>query len=298
MEAAKATPEEFGLKVRAHPDTLIVTARNKMGSGEKVVVRIGLQNSFIETATLSRQAPVLAANRKAAQALARSLADLGYPASSASQVPGGYLLHKVPVAPVTEFLMGFTNHPGSPLTEPEPVAKYIEDRNDSELAYWDVLLASRQESSGGRSDTSLGRTIHCQQRSAGTRSDSATLRVTNKQRVASRGIEKTGLTAEQIQRAEQDYLERNSSRFANGEKVNFPDLIYRYVRQRPLLIVHLLDMLPEGTIPDGDPVVAWSISFPRTAIPEKRVEYVVNTRWLRENEAVDFDEDEMGGDRD
>ena len=30
MEASKATPEEFGLKVRSHPDTLIVTARNKM----------------------------------------------------------------------------------------------------------------------------------------------------------------------------------------------------------------------------------------------------------------------------
>ena len=70
MEAAKATPEEFGLKVRAHPDTLIVTARNKMGSGEKVVVRIGLQNSFIETATLSKQAPVLEANRRAARVFA------------------------------------------------------------------------------------------------------------------------------------------------------------------------------------------------------------------------------------
>ena len=33
MEASNATPEEFGLKVRSHPDTLIVTARNKMGTG-------------------------------------------------------------------------------------------------------------------------------------------------------------------------------------------------------------------------------------------------------------------------
>ena len=30
MEASNATPEEFGLRVRSHPDTLIVTARNKM----------------------------------------------------------------------------------------------------------------------------------------------------------------------------------------------------------------------------------------------------------------------------
>ena len=41
MEASNATPEEFGLKVRSHPDTLIVTARNKMGTGASVVVSIG-----------------------------------------------------------------------------------------------------------------------------------------------------------------------------------------------------------------------------------------------------------------
>ena len=46
MEAANATPEEFGLKVRSHPDTLIVTVRNKMGTGEHVVVSIGLAKTF------------------------------------------------------------------------------------------------------------------------------------------------------------------------------------------------------------------------------------------------------------
>ena len=33
MEIARATPQEFGLKVRSHPDSLMVTARNKMGTG-------------------------------------------------------------------------------------------------------------------------------------------------------------------------------------------------------------------------------------------------------------------------
>lgn len=56
MEAVGATPEQFGLKVRSHPDTLIVTARNKMGSDEKLVVSIGLANKFAETAILKRDA--------------------------------------------------------------------------------------------------------------------------------------------------------------------------------------------------------------------------------------------------
>ena len=31
MEHVNATPRDFGLKVRTHPDTLVVTARNKDG---------------------------------------------------------------------------------------------------------------------------------------------------------------------------------------------------------------------------------------------------------------------------
>jgi len=59
MEAANATPEQFGLKVRSHPDTLIVTARNKMGSSERLVVSIGLANRFVETAILRRDTGAL-----------------------------------------------------------------------------------------------------------------------------------------------------------------------------------------------------------------------------------------------
>ena len=295
MEAASATPEEFGLKVRAHPDTLIVTARNKMGSGEKVVVNIGLQNSFIETATLSLQPEKLEANRQAVRSLATRLSDAGYPLTHARQVPGGLLLHRVPVEPVASFLAGFTNHPGSPLTEPGPVGRYIEDRSGTELSQWDVLFTSRQEL-GSHEDTALGITIRCQQRTAGVRSDAGTLRVTNKQRVASRGVERTGLTPGQVREAEAGFLARNQDRLADGRSVNYPDRIYRVVRERPLLIVHLLDILPPGTVSDGQPIAAWSISFPQTAVPEKRVAYVVNTTWLRENEGRDLDEDEMEGD--
>jgi len=46
------------------------------------------------------------------------------------------------------------------------------------------------------------------------------------------------------------------------------------------------------------PVVAYGISFPKTAKEEKRVEYVVNTLWLRENYPEDFEDDELRGDDD
>ena len=79
MEASNATPEDFGLKVRSHPDSLIVTARNKMGSGSSIVVSIGLAFSLIETHTLRRDDENLQTNRNAARRLAGRLGQVGFP---------------------------------------------------------------------------------------------------------------------------------------------------------------------------------------------------------------------------
>ena len=288
MEAAGATPEEFGLRVRSHPTALIVTARNKMGSGEKVVVKIGLGNNFVETAILKRDEASLEANRAAARRLAERLVEEGKPPANSVQVSGGRLLVDAPVKPILDFLSEFQNHPGSMLTEPGPVKRYIEDRAKTELAAWDILLAGIKDGENSLTDTSLGVSINCQRRTAGTKSDASTLRVTNKQRVSSRGVEKTGLAQEEIETAEQRY--RAMEVLDAAKSINYPDRIYRAERKRPLLIIHLLEIKPEIK-----PVVAWSISFPKTSFEEKRVEYVVNTTWLREN-FPDENEEEMSGD--
>lgn len=300
MEAAGATPEEFGLRVRSHPDTLIVTARNKLGSGERVVVRIGLGNRLVETATLKRAETSLEANRRAVVRLGQSLADAGHPVADAKQVPGGWLLRGAPVSAVLEFLSAFDNHPGSLLTDPGPISRYIEERENDELAEWDILFAGVQRADDGTlTDESLGIPIHCQRRTAGVKSDSNTLRITNKQRVASRGAERIGLAEAEIAEAERKYrLVRGKTADHTGS-VNYPDRIYRAERSRPLCIVHLLKIDAEpGGSQYSKPVVAWSISFPKTQLDEKCVEYVVNTTWLRENFRDDVDEDEIGGDDD
>ncbi len=111
MAAAGATPEEFGLKVRAHPDTLIVTARNKMGTGERIVVNIGLAAKFVETAVLRADAESLEANLKAARLFASELAADGLPLSSAVPDGGNVVLRGVPVAHVKKFLSRFSRIP-------------------------------------------------------------------------------------------------------------------------------------------------------------------------------------------
>jgi hypothetical protein len=298
MEAANATPEQFGLKVRSHPDTLIVTARNKMGSGERMTVSIGLANKFVETAILKRDPASLEMNRSAARLLAERLAGKGLRISEKDHITGGYLLSEAPVELVEQFLSEFRNHPASMLTESGPIRRYIDERRETELSRWDILFASvRQTDSKTLVDDSLGAEISCQRRAEGKNSNASILYVTNKQRVSSRGIEKTGLTPQQVKDAERKYREAPGKKPQPGSKpINYPDRVYRAERERPLLIVHLLAIGEDAADLSNDkPVVAWSISFPTTGLKETLVEYVVNDTWLRENYPDDIDEEEIDG---
>ena len=296
MESVKATPREFGLRVRSHPDTLVVTARNKMGSGQRLVVSVGLANQFIETAALRRDAESLERNRRAAVALAENLRRIG---KAPEDEDGGRLMRAVPASVVVEFLAAFRNHPGALITETGPVRDYIQKRSDGELEKWDVHFAGlRKDSEGSLVDSSLGFDLICQRRSEGRRSDDRTLLITNKQRVASRGLERVGLSEEQIRQAEEEHAKGKGIGRSPREPINYPDRIYRQVRTYPLLVVHLLAIgADDKDLSKTKPVVAWSISFPRTEREETKVQYVVNTVWFEERYR-DEDEDEAAGDDD
>ena len=301
MEASNATPEEFGLRVRSHPDTLFVTARNKMGTGAPIVVNIGLASRLIETHALRRDYESLETNRNAARRLVQRLEKSGFPVRDNEKDDFGFLLQGVPVAPILQFLTEFLNHEGSPLTDGETVRRYIEERANDELPEWDVLFASLGERSDTETDETLGRPIRCQQRKAGKKSDAKTLLVSNRHRVSSRGIEKTGLSPKLRCLAARNFREelKRNGKFIEGSPIHYPDRIYRELRTKPLLMIHLIDVEPRAPSASLDqPVLAWGISFPATNKAEKRVEYVVNTTWLRENYREDVEEDEMQGDDD
>ena len=211
MEQVGATPREFGLKVRSHPSSLIVTARNKMGTGKREVVAVGLANRFIETATLLWDDDSVATNRRAVTRLVKALCAIKKSPKDGENINGGRLVRLVPASVIVEFLNGFKNHPLSMTTDTEPVKKYIEEYGDKELSYWDVLFVGlKTKSDRTLVDNSLGFDLNCQRRAAGKQSvKNNTLLVSNKQRVASRGIEKVGLNKNQIADAEREYREEN-----------------------------------------------------------------------------------------
>jgi hypothetical protein len=167
------------------------------------------------------------------------------------------------------------------------VRKYIESGLADRLGEWDVLFAGVKGKQDEKSSMVLGFPIHPQTRTEGPAVDGHTLLVSSKQRVASRGVERIGLAPEQVQLAQEMYrehLKKSEGRVPDGDtEPNYPDWIYRSVRERPLLIVHPLWMQSrDGTRLFEEPVIAWSMSFPRPSGEERRVEYVVNTTWIRE----------------
>jgi hypothetical protein len=292
MQQANATPEQFGLAVRSHPSALMVTARNKMGAGQKQVM-VGLSNSFIETVKLSAAPRTLQLNRVARNQLLEDLASDGHTPDSAEKVTGGYLLRGVPWKHVDSFLRSFENERESVLTDPRPVRKYISERAHDELGAWDVLIASLQPGAERTPRDIGGWSVIPPQRSVGEQElRRGVLAISGKKaRLSSRGVEKVGVAPEVARLAETAYEREELAKKENAsdrERPNYPDRIYRAKRTRPLLVLYNVELKTAewsdelaAAVP-AEPVVAWALSFPISARPDKKVEYILNPVALRE----------------
>lgn len=300
MQKAKATPADFGLAVRSHPTSLMVTARNKMGSGQKHVM-IGLSNAWVETAKISARPDDLTRNEGAAVRFLQVIEEAGHHQRDAEKVSGGYLVRDVDVEAIDDFLLSWRNHDQAFLTQTGPIRTYIRDRRQDELKNWDVLVTSVNSEAP---DAELaGWTVRPQMRRIGY-ADLADdlLSISGKRaRIASRGVEKTGV--DPVKASEAEALYRNVEKTREDARVSYPDRIYRAVRDRPLFILHVVQVRPPededakrshlDRIPDR-PIIGWSISFPQSAQPDQRVEYVINTVKFRELYGVDDEEPDEG----
>ncbi|MCY4226310.1 MAG: Z1 domain-containing protein, partial [Gammaproteobacteria bacterium] len=64
MRRDKMSPKQFGLYVRAHPDQLLITAANKMRSGEKITVKQNFSGRIIESYRLPSDQKINEDNEK------------------------------------------------------------------------------------------------------------------------------------------------------------------------------------------------------------------------------------------
>ena len=289
MELANLTPKDFGLKVRSHPDSLIVTARNKMRTGEKVTRLIDLSKKLIETDKLFRSQSDIKQNRNLLSNFIGKLKAIKSPEFTKAK---NYLWKNVPAELVTEFLNGYRNHPASIRTSTTPVVEYINKRKGDELEKWDVAIINKDGVKNSDKEQLHGIAVGCQNRSAGVRSEQLPdcIIVGEKARVGSTRDEREGLSQREIEKAEQLFKEEPDPK-ANEITGHY----YRKVRPRPLLIIHLLNILYEaksGHKPGPKGVVAYGISFPESRVEDSPVQYVVNTTWWKTEYGYDLEGDE------
>ena len=293
MELAKATPAQFGLAVRSHPEALIVTARNKMGTGKELPVKVGLAENLIETTRIVLDKAQLDANFRAGEELMSVAASMGIPRS---ERPRGYLLSGVGVEAIRDFLRKYRTEPGvrpvNPLTDPKLINDYIEARADDELAKWDVFIASstRKEVDpipfAGLDIVPFRLSVDPDLAKGGVLAFSGSSR-----RIGSAEDEAEGLSEAQINEARKNFF---GSRSDKPKTVN-PSIYRKVPGRRPLMILRLVKpKLADPDMPEG--VLVWGLSFPSSGIDGGTVEYVVNTIRMREMFGEEEIEEEALGD--
>ena len=294
MELVKATPAQFGLAVRSHPESLIVTARNKMGTGKEFPVKVGLAGKMVETTRIRTDRDQLDRNRKAGEELAEAMLERSFAREDLSR---GQLYKAVEVDLVRQFLRAFRADSADPLTDPRLMSDYIDARAGSELKKWDVLLASAQkndvaeEQLAGHVLKPFARSVGDDDLRQGVLAISGTSR-----RVGSPGDEKVALGPEELVQAKVEFQREYPDRSPPSP---LPDRFYRIARARPLLILRFVTPQPSNEqkerLPQGN-VLAWTISFPQSQIDGGTVEYVVNTIRMREMFGDEEIEEEALGD--
>jgi hypothetical protein len=269
MRRAKMTPEQFGLYVQSHPDALLITAANKMRTGQEVTVSQSYNAKLIESSKLPLSPEANAEN----EALIAEYWKNRFGGNEEETTDKGWIFRGVDQEVALDFLGGFK------------VLKAFAPRKGSLMAYLDkikaaypvvdVLLISLR--SGGEDKVAFK--LGAQQRDAsveeGRIKDGGWL--LSKGRVASRGDEKLGLTEPQIESAK----ERAREDPQNESKDKAPsDLHYRQERNRPLIMVHVLEPMKNDGL-KGQRIPAFGVSFPDGDY-STTVEIVANRIWIEQ----------------
>ncbi|SHJ73922.1 Z1 domain-containing protein [Clostridium amylolyticum] len=285
MRAVKQTPSEFGLKVRQDPNSLIVTARNKMRTGTQVSRPITVSGRLLETPRLKNDKDVLKANEQVFKLFVANLDSIG---SYAGHCHNAKLWRGIPKNLVANLLRNFDTHPWHLAFQGRALADYIE--SDNELLEWDVAIpqGSCKEPyvfAGAYNDIEVYPSIRT------VVEDKKMILINGtKVKVGSGGSTKIGLSEKEIEKAKADFAALHPE---NPQK-SPSDSAYLIKGRNPILMLHVIKSKSEDgkelspNIPEH--LFALGVGFPATEKGTKVANYVVNMVDLKN--WIDMDEDE------
>ena len=315
MYVANLTPKEFGLKVRTHPGSLLITARNKMRSSETLLHRTDLSGRLVETYVVDLKPEHRENNLNLFNEISEELQKKQKTENNESS-NNNYVWKHVPASLVAEFVKRFDNHPRAQMTQTKPILSYLEKASEH-FPEWDVVFISSKSSKERYPEANGDIDIGIQKRTCnpkGQYEKDNYIEISSRRRVASgtNDAERAGMSeieiAEALERWEREQKGKaeKENKSGNSEKAkeilkkelkinSIPGRYLRRARKRPLLMLHLVnayrDIKDESTLVESH-LPAYGISFPkRDDIYIEPVEYAVNTTFVK-NYYQEFKDDE------
>ncbi len=279
MADVGGTPKDFGLRVKSHPDGLLVTAPAKMRHGKKM--RLSFSDTISETIVFHEDEKVIEANFRLVEEFVRHF---DATQKAIPQTSGTLVWRGIDPSDVVAFLETFITHDDARKAQGKLLATYIRSRlADNELTEWTVALIS--SATPERTRDIGGHELGLLQRAnlAGKTERRYVIR-----RLLSPRDEAVDLTRDEFEEA----LERTQAVWASGEmrstSAKAPSIpsgpMIRLQRppSRGLLLLYPLDATVAGRPETTEPIVGLAVSFPKSpGVAE--IEYVVtNTYWTQE----------------
>lgn len=311
MEKQRLTPSDFGLAIKKHPGSLLVTARNKMKSASVDKKSVSLAGRRIETTKLTSRSSVLESNYHAFDALVRALqSDSLEPENRDDVLTVWRDVHKQVVA---EFLKAFQADRSEALFTQPSLANFVSFAQAPHLQTWDVVVMN-----GKRAKNADRRVEGLQfwppKRSATVGTD-GTIRVSGKSSKLGGSDDLSALLPVEMRKeAEAEFWQTDT----RGSK-SVPESVFYSRLQRPALLIYPLnvELKPATDHPQGkerDEVVrirsalakhlavAVKVAIPGSPVDSRDksadVEYYINTvaqqNWLPEF-GLDDNEDDLDG---
>jgi len=297
MKKRQATPREFGLRVRTHPESLLITARNKMSSGVDITVAthdLNLLGRQIESARIFSDRHRSQLNLKQIESLLKRASDaVGDPVES---LRGNALLWKgVPASVLADFLEQFLVHPLNFAFQADSIAEYLRSTaivDNPRLASWTIALPTHGDAKDDIDLPVIGRTVQTRRRKVRENATQASLLISGKSaRVGGKADVRHGLN--------------------HGVDVptDAPEEDVRAVLTSPLLVLYLLRGEVRAQEPDGEPtrykdgllLPALGLHFPGTSevtTPTRMVKYRLTKVAQQQLFAPDEGDDDASDDLD
>jgi hypothetical protein len=307
MSANRMAPSQFGIRVKSHPDTLIVTAQNKMRNGKDIEHSVSFSAFGTETSNIPRTPALNAQN-------VRLVAGFVLELEPATMVHNRYVWKGVAKGRIAGLLseLNISNMNAEFVPDSQegirPLVRFIKNNGYDDLEEWDVCIPQGSGDPVAGVEVPLDNgavgTIHCRERQFEKVPKGVPYLRLNKQRVGETSDERVLMTDTEIAEAESDWETQNEK---DQKTRSVPGHQYRKFRSRPLLTIHFIraknpteknaaKMMRVEEI-GTEPMVAVSLSFPDfdPLAQGETVVYRLNRVALRDlfgdEEEVDDDED-------